>query len=272
MITFADVGINYITDSLEIKRNQNHRNAPIIGQDGSDISFVSSDATVITFKSLCLGDEVSTDGSTNRINQYIQLSQTYNKTQAPLHIESVTSGNVDGEYFITGFDYTENTVGDFTIDWEFTKYIKFNVTKKTFRVWNKKQALSNAKKTANKGLDSNTKKLLKDCGTMKLGYINSCVKSLQIFLQSQGYYTKHKVDGKYYNSTVEAVKSLQKKYPKKLGGLKLKANGEWDDNTRTYFQIYFNYPNDISKGINAAANKSIQSSLKKTTTSKKKKK
>lgn len=238
MITFANVGINYITESLEIKKNQNHRNAPIIGQDGSDIAFVSSDAHVITFKSLCLPDELSTDGSTNRINEYIALSQTYNKTPAALAMDSVTKDNVNGDYYITGFDYSEDTTGTFSINWEFTKQVKFNVTQKTFRVWNKAQALSNAKKKSSKGLSSTTKKLLKDCGTMKKGSTGNCVKCLQTFLQSQGYYTKYKVDGNYQEHTVSAVKALQKKY----NIYEEKGNGIWGIITRAVFQKKYKYP------------------------------
>ena len=244
MITFNDVGINYITESLEIKKAQNHRNSPIIGQDGSDISFISSDAIIISCKSLCLDTELSTDGSTNRINQYIQLSQTYNKTSAPLSLDSATNDLVKGNYFITGFDYSEDTMGNFTINWEFTQEVKFNVTQKTFRVWNKKQALSNAKKTSSNGLDSNTKKLLKDCNTLNTKSNNSkCIKCLQTFLQKQGYFTKHKVDGNYGSNTANAVKSLQKKY-------KLKTTGEWDIPTRLYFQTKYKYPTITTKDVN----------------------
>lgn len=242
MITFDNVGINYITDSLDIKRAQNHRNTPIIGQDGSDISFVSTDARVITCKSLCLRDEKSTDNNDYRINQYIYMSETFNKVSAPLTLDSVTKTRVIGNYFITGFDYTEDTMGNFTINWEFTEEVIFNVTQKTFRVWNKKQALSNAKKKASTGLNSNTKKLLKDCPTLHQGAAGSCVKALQQFLQSQGYYTKHKVDSKYFQSTADAVKSLQKKY-------KLKTTGDWDASTRLYFQIKFKYPTTLGNEL-----------------------
>ena len=244
-IVFAGVGINYITDSLSVKVNQNHRNSAIVGQDGSDISFVSSDARVISFKSICLKDERTDDGVNPRIQKYVELSRTYNKIDAKLIIDDTNAPDAEGQYYLTGFDYTEDTMGNFDIDWEFTQAVQFNVTQKTFNVWNKAQAKKNAKAKMAKqlsggtNLNSNTKKLLKDCGTMKKGNTGNCVKCLQHFLQSQGYYTKYKVNGTYNDATTSAVKSLQKKH-------KLKATGAWDTETLFYFQVKYKYPINLT--------------------------
>ena len=144
---------------------------------------------------------------------------------------------------LTGFDYTEDTNGNYIIDWEFQEVIKFNVTSKTFRVWGKAVSSTNKKKktttktsnTQNK-LSSNIKLLLKSCPLMSKGSSNKkCVKSLQKFLQSKGYYKNYKVDGIYAIYTEKAVKSLQKQN-------KLKSTGKWDKNTRAYFQKKYKYP------------------------------
>ena len=75
---------------------------------------------------------------------------------------------------------------------------KFNAKKKTFRVWGKSTSSANKnKKSKALKISKNTKYLLKTCGTLKKGSTNSkCVKSLQKFLQSKGYYKNHKVNGK----------------------------------------------------------------------------
>ena len=67
-----------------------------------------------------------------------------------------------------------------------------------------------------------------------------CVKSLQKFLQSKGYYKNYKVDGLYQIYTEKAVKSLQKQY-------KLKVTGQWDKNTRAYWQKKYKYPTTTKK-------------------------
>ena len=147
---------------------------------------------------------------------------------------------------MTGFDYTEDTQGNFICDWEFTEVMKFNVTAKTFRVWGKATSSTNktkkaTTKTAKNSLNSNVKYLLKTCGTMKKGSTSKkCVKSLQKFLQSKGYYKNYKVDGLYQIYTEKAVKSLQKQY-------KLKATGQWDKNTRAYWQKKYKYPTTTKK-------------------------
>lgn len=243
-VTFANVPINYITDSFSVSKTQNHRTSPYIGDKGSNTSYVSSTGKIISFKSMCLNDETGT-GDIPRIQEYIALSETYNQKESTL--TSPSYANLNGNYILTDFKYSEDTSGNFTIDWEFTEQIPFNVTQKTFRVWNKSK-INTSTKTTKKSLDSNTKKLLNDCPTLSKGSTKTkCVKYLQLFLQSQGYYAKNKVDGKYEDKTVSAVKKLQQKYTKNiLNGKLLKTNGKWDENTRTYFQIYFEYPKLVS--------------------------
>ena len=233
-IIFANIPINYITDSFSVDKTRTHRTSPYVGSRGSNTSYVSTTGRVISFKSLCLRDETGT-GNIPRIQEYIALSETYDEKEAVL--TSKSESQINGNYILTDFKYSEDTTGNFTIDWEFTEQVPFNVTEKTFRVWNK----SKVKGTSNsksKGLDANTKKLLKDCPTLHKGAAGSCAKALQTFLQSQGYYTKHKVDGLYFESTANAVKSLQKKH-------KLKVTGNWDESTRLYFQIKFKYPTTL---------------------------
>lgn len=85
-------------------------------------------------------------------------------------------------------------------------------------------------------MSTTTKTLLKSCGTLSpSNKASKCVKYLQKFLQSVGYYKKQKVDGIYGSKTKAEVKKLQK-------AKKLKQTGKWDNNTIKYFRKKYKYP------------------------------
>lgn len=240
-IQWHGMNIMYILDDIKVSRDEDYHTSPYVGEFGSTTNHVSSGGRVISFKSLCLHDEPSRHDRPHRINDYIALAENYKGKVKVLTSES--SSNLDGNYMMTGFEYTENTMGDYEISWEFTEDVKFNVVNKTFRVWGKakKATTTTKKKTTTKtsstsNLNSNIKYLLKSCGTMSASNTKKkCVTSLQKFLQSQGYYKGYKLDGLYQKYTTQAVKNLQKKY-------KLKVTGKWDKNTRQYFQKKYKYP------------------------------
>ena len=255
------MNINYIINEIQVKKPQDFNTTPYVGQNGSSTSFVSSSGRVLTFKNICRYDEESTHGRGHRINDYKYLADNFNKISKV--VTSPSKSNINGNYIITGFDYTEDTKGNFIIDWELTEVIKFNKTAKTFRVWGKSLKNTNKSKKkvtkkAKNSLNTNVKYLLKTCPTMSKGHKGKkCVKSLQKFLQSKGYYTKYKVDGLYEIYTEQAVKSLQKKF-------KLKATGKWDKATRNYFQKKYKYPTQAQKAIDRVSKK-VKSSIKKVT-------
>ena len=242
---FGGLNIKYIAETISVDAKQDFNTTPYIGADGSTTSYVSRNGRTISFKSLCLKDEVSPHGRGHRINDYINVGKVYNKTSRVL--TSPSQSNLDGNYICTKMDYDEDTAGNFKIDWEFQEVIPFNVTQKTFRVWGKAKTTtttaakktttkSNTTKTTTPVPNSNEKYLLGTCGTMKKGSTSKkCVKSLQKFLQSKGYYKGYKVDGIYAVYTEKAVKQLQK-------ALKLKTTGQWDKQIRTYWQKKLNYP------------------------------
>ena len=200
----------------------------------------------MSFKSLCKRDEKSSHNKKHRFNDYKDLVAKWNKT--PKVLTSPSKSKINGNYLCTGFDYTEDTNGNYIIDWEFTEVKKFNATRKTFRVWGKAvSSSSKAKKTTTKtsssktNLSSNVKLLLKSCPLMSKGHSGKkCVKSLQKFLQSKGYYKNYKVDGIYAIYTEQEVKKLQK-------SIKVKATGKWDKATRSYFQKKYKYPTTSKK-------------------------
>ena len=238
------MNINYIINEIQVKKPQDFNTTPYIGQNGSTTSFISSGGRVLTFKNICKNDEKSPHGRGHRINDYKYLANTFNKKSKV--VTSPSKSKINGNYIITAFDYTEDTKGNFICEWELTEVIKFNKTSKTFRVWGKslkntKKSKKKVTKTTKNSLSTNVKYLLKTCPTMSKGHKGKkCVKSLQKFLQSKGYYTKYKVDGDYAIYTEQAVKSLQKKF-------KLKATGKWDKNTRSYFQKKYKYPTSTKK-------------------------
>ncbi len=243
-IVFAGMNINYIIEEIQVKTPQDFSTSPYIGQSGSTTNFVSSSGRVLTFKNICKYDERSPHDRGHRINDYKYLADNFNKNSKVL--TSPSESQINGNYIITGFDYREDTKGNFICEWEFTEVVKFNVTSKTFRVWGKsikntQKSKKKVTKTAKNSLNTNVKYLLKTCPVMSKGHKGKkCVKSLQKFLQSKGYYTKYKIDGDYAIYTEQAVKSLQKKF-------KLKSTGKWDKNTRNYFQKKYKYPTTSKK-------------------------
>lgn len=254
-IVFDGMNINYIMDEINVERDQDFNTSPYIGQIGSTTNHISTSGRIISFKSLCKRDERSPHGRGHRINDYIYLSKKFNKK--PKVLTSSSKSKLKGNYIITNFNYSEDTAGNYIIEWEFTEVIKFNVTRKTFRVWGKSVSSANKQKkttTKNSGannLSSNVKFLLKTCPVMAQGHKGAkCVKSLQKFLQSKGYYAKYKVDGIYAKYTAQEVKKLQKKF-------KLKATGKWDKNTRNYFQKKYKYPKVVVINKTLNANQSI---------------
>ena len=241
-IVFEGMNINYIIDEINVEKDQEFNNSPYIGQDGSTSNFISSSGRIISFKSLCKKDEQSPHGRGHRINDYAYLAKNFNKTAKVL--TSSSQSNLNGNYLCTGFNYSEDTAGNYIIDWKFQEVIKFNVTKKTFKVWGKsvssanKQKKTTTKKSGANNLSTNVKYLLKTCPTLSKEKDDSpkkCVKSLQKFLQSKGFYKNYKIDGLYKIYTEKGVKGLQKK-------CKLKPTGKWDKNTRSYFQKKYKYP------------------------------
>ena len=239
-IVFAGMNINNIINEIKINKPQNHNTSAYVGSEGSNTNYISSSGKEITFSSICTFEEESPHSRGHRINDYIYLAKNFNKT--PKVLTSPSKSNINGNYILTKFDYTEDTQGNYNIDWEFKEVIKFNVVKQTFRVWGKSVSSSSKnKKTTTKtsntnNLNSNIKYLLKTCPTMSKGHKRKkCVLSLQKFLQSQGYYKGYKLDGIYQIYTEKAVKGLQKKY-------KQKATGKWDKTTRNYFQKKYKYP------------------------------
>lgn len=244
-IVFGGMNINYIIEDISVDTPQEFNTSPYIGQNGSTTNHISTSGRVISFKSLCKHNEQSPHGRGHRINDYKHLAKTYNDT--PRVLTSPSKSKINGNYICTDFKYTEDTKGNYIIDWEFQELIKFNVTKKTFRVWGKsvssssKNKKTKTKKSGANNLDSNVKYLLKTCPTLsKNDSHKKCVKSLQKFLQSKGFYKNYKIDGLYQIYTEKAVKGLQKK-------CKLKVTGKWDKSTRSYFQKKYKYPTSNKK-------------------------
>lgn len=253
-IVFAGMNINYIINEIKVAKPYEHHTVNYVGSAGSSTNFVSSGGRVITFSNLCKWNEESAHNREHRMLDYKALVNQYTRKSEVL--TSPSKSYINGNYIITGFDYTEDTEGNYTIDWEFTEVKKFNVKKKTFRVWGKSTSSANKKKKVKKAtVPKNVKYLLKTCPTMKKGHKGKkCVQSLQKFLQSKGYYKSYKVDGVYEKNTEKAVKSLQK-------ANKLKATGKWDKETRKYWQKKYKYPTAMEKTwskVLKTANKKIK--------------
>jgi len=236
-IIFANTPITNIIGEINIKQTRNYNTSPYVGGTGSSTNYVSELGRVITFKSICTNYDEDI-GSQAPITVFKELAKTYKSKTGVL--TSSSRLDLKGNYLCTGFDVVEDTGNNFTIEWEFTEVLKFNKVKKTFRVWGSaastKKKSTKKTKTSGSKLSKTSKTLLKSCGTLKpSNKTRKCVKYLQKFLQSLGYYKKSKVDGKYGSKTKAEVKKLQK-------AKKLKQTGEWDKNTLKYFQKKYKYP------------------------------
>ncbi len=243
-IVFADTPITNIIGEINIKSTRNYNTSPYIGGTGSNTNFISKLGRVISFKSICPSYE-QIESEEPSIVTYENLSETYKDKTGVL----VSSSHIDlkGNYLCTDFEVVEDTGNNFTIAWEFTEVLPFNKVSKTFRVWGSAASTSSKqKKTAKKKqvtakksgskLSTTTKTLLKSCGTLSSSNkVKKCVKYLQKFLQSLGYYKKYKVDGIYGKYTKAELKKLQK-------ARKIKATGNWDKTTLKYFQKKYKYP------------------------------
>lgn len=234
-IVFEGNAITNIIGEITIKSTRNYNTSPYIGGNGgSDTNFVSELGRVITFKSIVpVYDEIESNEST--LILFKQLAETYKNKTGVLTSES--RSDLKGNYLCTEFEVVEDTGNNFQISWQFTEVVPFNSTKKTFRVWGSAAKSTSTKKkttttkTSGSTANSNTKKLLKSCGTMSpSNTAKTCVKYLQKFLQAVGYYKGYKIDGKYQTYTKAAVKSLQKKY--KISP----ASGNWNKTTINYFK------------------------------------
>ena len=262
-IVFENIPITNIIDNITTKESRDYNTSPYVGGTGSDTNFVSELGRVISFKSICPSyEELNEDGSVKSeppITIFKNLSKEYKNKTGVLTSES--HADLKGNYLCTDFEIEEDTGNNFTIKWEFTEVIPFNTVKQTFRVWGsasakqKKGAKTNTKTSGNK-LSKSSKTLLKSCGTLKpSNKVRKCVKYLQKFLQSHGYYKKGKIDGKYGNTTKAEVKKLQKKF-------KLKQTGNWDSQTIRYFQKKYKIKNSITKGLLNQVKKIVNKELK----------
>ena len=240
-IEFENIPITNIIDDIDVKSTRDYNTSPYIGGIGSNTNFISELGKVISFKSLCPSyEELEDDGSVKSeppITIFKNLSKEYKDKTGVL--TSLSHLDLKGNYLITECNIVEDTGNNFTIDWEFTEVIPFNSIRQTFRVFGSAASATNGAKKSNKNkfkLNSTSKTLLKKCKTLSPSNKPSkCVKYLQKFLQSGGYYKKYKIDGVYGSKTKKSVKKVQKVY-------KLKQTGNWDKNTVKFFQKKLKYP------------------------------
>ena len=202
-IVFENIPITNIIDDISIKQSRDYNTSPYIGGTGSNTNFISELGRVLSFKSLCpYYDELETDGSVKTetpISTFINLGKTYkNKTGV---LTSSSHIDLKGNYLCTNCEVVEDTGNNFTIDWEFTEVIPFNKTKPTsFQVWGSASSTTKKQqttaKTSGSKLNSNSKTLLKKCGTLSpSNKVRVCVKYLQKFMQSLGYYKSIRLMG-----------------------------------------------------------------------------
>lgn len=236
-IVIDGLNINRIIDEIKVSTDLAYSESPYVGAKGSQVEYVSETGRVITCSNLCAFYEESCHEREHRIDDY-RYQAEINKTK-PAVLTSKSHLDLKGNYLVTGFNVTEDTMGNFIIDWEFTEVMKFNTTKQTFRVWGNKNTNQNKADTKMTALVKKSIKYLYGgkCGTLKKGSSGTCVKALQNMLQSNGLYKGCTVDGSYGNETFKAVGKMQQRIVKK--DKSVKVNGAFDKPTRDYVKKYY---------------------------------
>lgn len=232
-IVLGGMDINAIEESIKEVNAMEHSTNPHIGVNASDTVFITQYGRKLSFKSVVHEIESSNSGREHRIQDYQNLFNTHKKTAA--YLVSNSHAEYNGKYIITKFDKEEEAGGSFVIDWELQEVITAPVTSKTFRVWGKAPSATTTTTTTKKvTVPANTKTLLTKCPTMsrkklgtKMGV--SCVKRLQTFLKSGGYFLKYKSNGNFGKFTEAELKKAQRKR-------KLPQTGVWDKKTIAFYK------------------------------------
>ena len=237
-VKYAGVEIKYILDPISKSKNRNFSvNTFIGGTGGNSVEYLSTNGTVLSFKSIVGKDKRSL------LSSYRKLAKDYTSKAGVLG--GSTDLAVDGDYYLTSYNEEKHVNGSYTISWGFTEYVKPNIVKKTFKRVGKSATKKATNTTSGAGKKTSPKKtstyitiLLTDCGTLKYGMTGKkCVKYLQRFLQKKGYYKGYKIDGDYLQYTKAAVNQMQRAYKIKVS----KSNqGQWDTVTRNYWRKKYN--------------------------------
>ena len=228
--------INAIEDSIKEVNDMQHSTNVHVGVKASDTKFISESGRKLTFKSVVHALESSAHGKEHRIQDYQAMSDIVKKT--PAFLTSNSYAQYNGKYIITKFDVTEDSGGNFEIDWELQEVITAPVTSKTFRVWGNAPSNSSSSTAKKVTVSSNTQYLLTKCPILSRKKYEpyhgvACVKRLQVFLQAGGFYLKYKLDGWFSKYTEAELKKAQKKR-------KLPQTGVWDAKTIAFYKKLYN--------------------------------
>ena len=233
-VKFAEVKIQYILDPITKTKDRNYTVNTFIGSTGGNsVEYLSTNGTVLSFKSIVNKEDTSI------LSSYRKLEKDYTNKAGVL--VGSTDLAVNGNYYLTSYNEEKRLNGSYLISWEFLEYVKPNIVQQSFKRIGKsatKKSTTTQKKVSAKKTSNYITILLSDCGTLKYGMTGKkCVKYLQKFLQKKGYYKGYKIDGDYLQYTRTAVKQLQKAYKIKVS----KSNqGQWDTVTRNYWRKKYN--------------------------------
>ena len=233
-VKFAEVKIQYILDPITKTKDRNYAANTFIGSTGGNsVEYLSTNGTVLSFKSIVNKDDSSI------LSSYRKIAKDYTNKAGVL--VGSTDLAVNGNYYLTSYNEEKRLNGSYIITWEFLEYVKPNIVQQSFKRIGKsatKKSTTKQKKASAKKTSKYITILLSDCGTLKYGMTGKkCVKYLQKFLQKKGYYKGYKIDGDYLQYTRTAVNQLQKAYKIKVS----KSNqGQWDTVTRNYWRKKYN--------------------------------
>lgn len=236
ILVINKIRIDGIIDESLVQINEyNHSKGLYYGGGGSYTKFIGSYGRKIKFKTITPYYEKSLNNNQDKFKDYRQLAEYASRNIVPLI--STSNAEYDGNYILTMFEHFEDNNGNFTASWELEEIIPYNITQKKFVTnkppkYKKPTKISSIKSSGFKAKhgSSNTRFLLNKCPNMSKGSKNkACVKRLQRFLKSGGFYTKYKVNGVYGKHMVKAIKNAQLKR-------KLPKTGKWDEKTKKYYK------------------------------------
>ena len=149
-VKFAEVKIQYILDPITKTKDRNYTVNTFIGSTGGNsVEYLSTNGTVLSFKSIVNKDDTSI------LSSYRKLAKDYTNKAGVLVGSNDLEAN--GNYYLTSYNEEKRLNGSYLISWEFLEYVKPNIVQQSFKRIGKSatkkstttQKKASAKKTSN---------------------------------------------------------------------------------------------------------------------------
>ena len=121
-VKFAEVKIQYILDPITKTKDRNYTVNTFIGSTGGNsVEYLSTNGTVLSFKSIVNKEDTSI------LSSYRKLEKDYTNKAGVL--VGSTDLEANGNYYLTSYNEEKKLNGSYIISWEFLEYVKEYVKK-----------------------------------------------------------------------------------------------------------------------------------------------